>query len=178
MRWILCCLVLVATTASLPASTVDNPPVGVVQEFSGVGTTTTGLFKVQNRWEVRWNARQVVSVAVMSSDGIIIAGAAGVLRGSLFVPQGGQFYFKISDGTTPAPAATDTNKSAPSAADSGVSWHLQVVQLEKNVTSDQALTVYTPYFIVPDSAITPVAPLPKPPPPVLTGAGAPSSDDR
>ena len=139
-----------------------------MQEFSGVGTATTGLFKVQNRWEVRWNARQVVSVAVMSSDGIIIAGAAGVLRGSLFVPQGGQFYFKISDGTTPAPAATDTNKSAPSAADSGVSWHLQVVQLEKNVTSDQALTVYTPYFIVPDSAITPVAPLPKPPPPVLT----------
>src|SRR5260221_9603847 len=84
-----------------PADAQEN----VVQEFSGSGSTTTGLFKVQDRWEVRWNARQVVSVAVMSADGTIVAGAAGVLRGSLFVPLGGQYYLKISDGTV-APAAS------------------------------------------------------------------------
>ena len=128
----------------------------IVQEFSGSGATTTGLFKVQDRWEVRWNARQVVSVAVMSPDGTIVAGAAGVLRGSLFVPLGGRYYFKISDGTA----------ASPSASEPAVSWHLQVVQLGTTVAASQALTVYTPFFIFPDSAVTPV-PAP-PPPPVLT----------
>ena len=176
----------------------------IVQEFSGSGSTTTGFFKVQDRWEVRWNARQVISVAVMSSDGTIVAGAAGVLRGSLFVPLGGQYYFKISDGTTapPAPAtstapatnfppstnAAPTTNSPPSTnaapasppADSStdaaapadeqpLSWHLQVVELGTSVASTQALTVYTPYFMMPDSAVTPApAPPPAPPPPVLT----------
>jgi len=190
----------------------------LVQEFSGSGSTTTGFFKVQDRWEVRWNARQVISVAVMSSDGTIVAGAAGVLRGSLFVPLGGQYYFKISDGTTapPAPAVSaapatksppstnaapatnsppstnaapatnsppSTNAApdsppaeSPSSADSPapadeqpLSWHLQVVELGTSVASTQALTVYTPYFMMPDSAVTPApAPPPAPPPPVLT----------
>ncbi len=214
----------------------------VVQEFSGSGSTTTGFFKVQDRWEVRWNARQVISVAVMSSDGTIVAGAAGVLRGSLFVPLGGQYYFKVSDGTTAPPApptstAPATNSSpstndapatnsppstndtpvtnsppstnvalatnsppstnavpatnsppstnaapasapaeSPSSADSPapadeqpLSWHLQVVELGTSVASTQALTVYTPYFMMPDSAVTPApAPPPAPPPPVLT----------
>jgi len=209
-------------TGFLPAAAEDS----VVQEFSGSGSTTTGLFKVSDRWEVRWNARQVVSVAVMSEDGTIVAGAAGVLRGSLFVPRGGQYYFKISDGTVasfavtnaapsaatnaapaadtnaapttdtnaapaastnvapaadtnaapavttnapaviPPPAATDS--SSPSSPEAVVSWHLQVVQLGTSVASDQALTVYTPFFMVPDSAVTPVAPPPEPPPPVLT----------
>ena len=37
-----------------------------------------------------------------------------------------------------------------------------------SVASDQALTVYTPFFIVPDTAVTPVAVPPPLPPPVLT----------
>src|SRR5476651_436529 len=84
----------------------------LVREFSGNGPTTTGLFKVQDRWEVRWNARQVVSVAVMSADGTLVAGAAGVLRGSLFVPLGGQYYLKISDGTVPLPATANAPPAA------------------------------------------------------------------
>ena len=165
-----------------PASAQET----VVQEFSGIGSTTTGLFKIQNRWEVRWNARQVVSVAVMSADGTIVAGAAGVLRGSLFVPLGGRYYFKISDGTIAPPAAiTNTPAAATNAAPTAVapptatdssspppeptmSWHLQVVQLGTSVASSQALTVYTPFFMVPDSAVTPVIPPAQPPPPVLT----------
>ncbi len=162
----------------------------IEQEFSGSGSTTTGFFKMRDRWEVQWNARQVVSVAVMSADGSIVAGAAGVLRGSLFVPLGGQYYLKISDGTvivpdtSPPPASTNTN--APSASTNGIantnapvpnstappppepaaSWHVKVVQLGKTVRASQSLTVFTPYFIVPDSAITPEPP--PPPPPVLT----------
>jgi len=161
----------------LPALAQDT----VVQEFSGNGSTTTGLVKIQDRWEVRWNSRQVVSVAVMSANGTIVAGAAGVLRGSLFVPMGGQYYFKISDGTVGTPASTNAAPAAntntpPAASDSSspptqnpaASWHLQIVELGKSVASDQALTVYTPYFIVPDSAVTTVAPPPELSPPVLT----------
>jgi hypothetical protein len=189
VRWLFFWLLLITTTGFLPAAAQDN----IVQEFSGSGSTTTGLFKVQDRWEVRWNARQVVSVAVMSADGTIVAGAAGVLRGSLFMPMGGHYYLKISDGMVPPPAGTNaapapsthaaptagTNIPAaippPAAADSSspppesaLSWHLQVVKLGKTVASDQALTVYTPFFMVPDSAVTPVAPPPDPPPPALT----------
>lgn len=189
MRWLFLWPLLITATSFLPATAQDH----IVQEFSGSGSTTTGLFKVQDRWEVRWNARQVVSVAVMSVDGTIVAGAAGVLRGSLFVPLGGQYYLTISDGTVASPAPTtnaapapgtnaptattntpaavqppaETDSSSPS-PESTISWHLQVMELGPSVASDQALTVYTPFFMVPDSAVTPVAPPADLPPPVLT----------
>ncbi len=174
----------------------------VVQEFSGSGSTTTGLVKVPDRWEVRWNARQVVSVAVMSSDGTIVAGAAGVLRGSLFVPMGGQYYFKISDGSMPPPvigklspaASTNaapnigtnaapvistnappvvspssaTNSTSPPAPEPAATWHIQIVELGTSVSSNQTLSVYTPFFMVPDSVVTPVEQPSVIPPPVLT----------
>jgi hypothetical protein len=237
---------LLATALFLPPALADDATPSssdnVVEEFSGGGTTTTGFFKVQDRWEVRWNARQVVSVAVMSADGTIVAGAAGVLRGSLFVPLGGQYYLKVTDGTVPpspptaptpppdtavpppapttnappdpatnaaptavtnspqiattnappvastnappenttnaAPVATSDTPPAPSPGIPDIdnqppppveiSWHLQIVQLDASVTADQALTVYTPFFIVPDSAVTPVATPEELPPPVLT----------
>jgi hypothetical protein len=159
--------IFLITAAGLLRSAADDK---VVQEFSGSGSTTTGFFKIHDRWEVRWNSRQVVSVAVMSSDGTIVAGGAGVLRGSLFVPLGGQFYFKIVDGTIPSPADTNSapaknaqTNAAASPEAPPVSWHLQVVELGPSVNSDQALTVYTPFFVVPDSAINPV-PAPVPPP--------------
>ncbi|HEY0257652.1 MAG TPA: hypothetical protein VGC39_09440, partial [Candidatus Methylacidiphilales bacterium] len=172
------------TFGDRPVAAQDKPQPNAVQEFSGSGSTTTALFKVQDRWEVRWNARQVVSVAVMSADGTIVAGAAGVLRGSLFVPLGGSYYFKITDGTvgpaTPpaagtnappvTPAPSDADATPAGSAGSPIAWHLQVVQLESTVKSDQALTVYTPFFIMPDSAVTPVAAPVELPAPVLTEA--------
>jgi len=101
---------------------VQNPPAPVpavqdpvVQEFSGSGSTTTGLFKVPDRWEVRWNARQAVSIAVMAADGTIVAGEAGVLRGSIFLPSGGQFYLKISEGIVPSADAAPTPAAPPTA---------------------------------------------------------------
>jgi hypothetical protein len=208
-----------ALLAGLLPSRADET---IVQEFSGNGPTTTGLFKVQDRWEIRWNARQVVSVAVMNADGTIVAGASGVLRGSLFVPLGGPYYCKITDGTTPpplpapspapttpstpapvapstnlppsppstnaAPAPASTNAPAddspygktispapsappsPAAEPVELSWHLQVVQLGNSVASDQSLTVYSPFFVMPDAAVVPApAPLVVPDP-VLTDA--------
>ena len=136
----------------------------VVGEIRGSGPTTTGIFKVHDKWEVRWNARQVVSVAVMASDGTIVAGAAGVLRGSLFIPLGGRYYFKVSDGTNGMP-------SDLAATESPFSWHLQVVEVGSSVPAAQALTVYTPYFVMPDAAIAPApAAPPEPPPPTMTEA--------
>jgi len=219
-------------TTNAPGNPVNPDSDNVVLELSGGGTTTTGFFTVQDRWEVRWNAKQVVSVAVLSKDGAIVAGAAGVLRGSLFVPLGGQYYLKVSDGTFPPPApppvpgpdvitnavpaaitnapAAATNAppgattNAPSSATTNlpptgtnaaplaatnappavvdlapapppepapevvVTWHLQIVQLAKSVPPGQALTVYTPYFTMPDAAVTPVAAPVEPPPPVLS----------
>jgi hypothetical protein len=151
----------------------------IAQEFSGSGSTTTALFNVQGKWEVRWNARLVVSVAVMAPDGTIVAGAAGVLRGSLFVPVGGQYYLKISDGNAapsadpnPPPAAvpaiSTNNPPAEPAPETAISWHLQVVDLGATVPANAALTVYTPYFIEPDSAVAPALAPPVAPPPTLT----------
>jgi hypothetical protein len=186
--------------------------VNVVQDFSGRGPSTTGLFKVQDRWEVRWNSRQAVSVAVMSQNGTIVAGASGVLRGSLFLPLGGQYYLKISDGTvaptdgtngappsgnsspfgTPVPSTTSdagtpfgTPEPAPtgggsaSPPDQKEAWHIQVVELGKAAAPAQELSVYTPWFIIPDAAAAPSPNIPPPSvpppdagPPVLTNEEA------
>jgi hypothetical protein len=163
-------LLLIATSV-LPCLADES----VVHEFSGAGGTTTGLFKVQDRWEVRWNARQVVSIAVMAPDGTIVTGAAGVLRGSLFVPTGGQYYLKIAEGVqeetapvyTPAPILPGPGGTAPLVAPT-ISWHLQIVQLDPAPATNPALTVFAPFFVVPDSAILPAITPPAPPPPKLT----------
>jgi hypothetical protein len=193
----------------LGASALPAQAQQVVQEFSGSGETTTGFFTTTERWEVRWNARQAVSVAVLAPDGSLVAGGSGVLRGSLFVPAGGKYYLKITDGTAPppppvpahapaptpatnAPATTGTNSppvaptnaapvitpdTPPSpeflivpepAPQQEISWHVQVVQLPAAVASTDSLTVYTPYFLMPDSAVVTVAPPPPPPPPAFT----------
>ena len=187
MRWFILSVLAAVILALLPpVRGDDNVAENVVQEFSGEGTTTTGFFTVKDRWEVRWNAKQVVSVAVMSKDGAIVAGAAGVLRGSLFVPLGGKYYLKVTDGTLPPPApapkpAGATTNAPPTALEivpfppvaspppPSVTWHLQIVQMSASVTPDQTLSVYTPYFAMPDAAVSPApAPAPPPPPPVLT----------
>src|ERR1700761_5011859 len=127
MRWpMLRFLSLLALLAALAAGCVRAQD--AVQEFSGTGETTTAMFTVGDRWEVRWNARQAISVAAMSSNGTLVAGASGVLRGSLFVPTGGQYYLKITDGTvaTPPPAPS-TN--APPAGTNSVPEPVSVVAL-------------------------------------------------
>ena len=92
----------------------------------------------------------------MAPNGTLLAGGASVLRGSLYLPTGGQFYLKITDGDMP-----DTTPPAAGAApQSMVSWHLQVVEVGKK-TPDQNLTVYTPFFLPPDAAVLPPPVTPK-----------------
>jgi hypothetical protein len=219
MRRLFLSFCVLAALATAPGHAQD-----MVQQYSGSGATTTGFFTTTNRWEVRWNARQAISVAVLSNNGTLVAGASGVLRGSLFVPAGGQYYLKITDGTVPlatppapkppstnAPPAPGASTNAPPAAVTNappaastnvvttpitnaapaphtevipepapivpevdtptappVSWHVQIVQIPATVSATDTLTVYTPYFTIPDAVITPVTPQPAPPPPTLT----------
>jgi hypothetical protein len=183
MRTLMRCLFLVLGMLGLLAAGLARAQ-DVAQEFSGTGETTTAMFTVGDRWEVRWNARQAISVAAMSSNGTLVAGASGVLRGSLFVPAGGQYYLKITDGTVAIPAPAPSTNAPPASTNSvpepvsvvplpadqgpGVSWHLQVMQLAQTVSSTDSLTVYAPYFSVPDSAITEPAAPPPPPSPILS----------
>ena len=184
MRKLMRCLFLVLGVLGLLSAGLVRAQ-DTVQEFSGTGETTTAMFTVGDRWEVRWNARQAISVAAMSSNGTLVAGASGVLRGSLFVPAGGQYYLKITDGTVAPPGPAPSTNAPPASTNSvpepvsvvplpsdtqapNVSWHLQVLQLAQTVSSTDSLTVYTPYFSVPDSAITEPAAPPPPPSPVLS----------
>ena len=168
MRWFLSWLVLF-TLIGASFGWADS---SLIQEFTGTGSTTTAFFNVQDRWEVRWNATRVISIAVLASDGSMVAGSAGVLRGSLFLPLRGQYYLKISEGADPAVnGATPSLPPDPAfpvptvkpATDRSLSWHLQVVQIGAMVASNETLTVYTPYFFPPDAALTPAPPPPADP---------------
>lgn len=149
-------------TAQSNAPQTEQP--NVVRDFIGAGTTTTEFFKTQSAWEVRWNATRVVSVAVMAPDGTILAGGAGVLRGSLFLPMGGRFYLKVTDDSATA-ASPDSAAAPPATPDAGASsqptWQLRVVELGTKTPPDQTLTVLTPFFAPPDSAILPPPVTPK-----------------
>jgi hypothetical protein len=73
---------------------------------------TTPAFAVQDKWEVRWDCPDVVSITIYSPDGAIMAGASSASRGSLYQPKGGSFYLQISR------TGEQTSK-----------WHVSVVQL-------------------------------------------------
>jgi hypothetical protein len=70
----------------------------------------------------------------------------------------------------PAKAAAPPSTSSAPAEAGTVSWHLQVVELGTSAGSDQSLTVYTPFFVVPDAAVIPTPAPVAEPPPVLTDA--------
>ena len=82
------------------------------QTFEGTGTLTTPSFAVQDKWEVRWDCPDVVSITVFSPDGAIVAGASGSSRGSLYQPKGGNYHLQISR------VGEQTSK-----------WHVSVVEL-------------------------------------------------
>jgi S1-C subfamily serine protease len=97
----------------------------VVQTFTGADAVTTPPFQVQDKWEVRWDSPDVISITVLSADNAIVSGASSSAKGSLYLPAGGNFHLQISrsgSGTTPwhasiveigsAPASTGTNSVA------------------------------------------------------------------
>ncbi len=66
----------------------------VVQTFQGSGALTTASFQVQDKWEVRWDAKAPLAVTVLSSDGTVVAGVSA-WKGSLYLPKGGNYYLQV-----------------------------------------------------------------------------------
>ncbi len=85
----------------------------VVQKFDGNSSTTTAPFTVNDKWEVVWNTPMPLRITLLSSDGTIVAGTAGMFRGSFYLPKGGTYYLQVN--------GADNGPTAP--------WHLSVVEL-------------------------------------------------
>ena len=103
---------------------------------------------------MRWDCPDVITITVLSSDGRIVAGASGSLKGSLYQPRGGSFHLQISraaDGqTTP--------------------WHVSVVEIGSAIAANQTHEAanYVPPQMIPapgpaNTASVPVAPAAPPP---------------
>ncbi len=107
----------------------------MVRTFDGAGDLTTPSFQVQDKWEVRWDCPDVVAITLLSSDGAIVAGASGSLKGSLYQPRGGSFHLQISraagGGTAP--------------------WHVSVVEIGSEMAANQtnAAANYVPPQTIP-----------------------------
>ncbi len=69
----------------------------VVQTFSGSGPkTTTAPFTVHDSWELRWGPQpDYMTVTVIAPDGSVVAGAAGMQPGSLYLPKGGTYALVV-----------------------------------------------------------------------------------
>ena len=144
-----------------PTPSVSIPE--ILQTFAGTGAMTTPLFTVPDDWEVRWSCLRVISIGIYSADGTLVTGAAGVLRGSLYLSQGGSYFLQI-DGEKTAATPTPPDAANPSA------WHVIVVQVTPS-PSPSPLTVFQPNYNPISGSLQPGAPAagpnpPSPPPPV------------
>jgi S1-C subfamily serine protease len=84
-----------------------------LQSFSSETSQTTAAFQVPDSWEVRWQARRNVNVAVLAADGSVAGGGAGQ-RGAVYLPKGGSYHLQID--YDPAPQmANNPNPGTPSA---------------------------------------------------------------
>ena len=102
----------------------------VVQTFDGTTEITTPSFPAQDKWEVRWDCPDVISVTVLSADNTIVSGASGSLQGSLYLPKGGNFHLQITRGTK-----SDTSP-----------WHVSVAELgsDPHSSDTNVATNYVP----------------------------------
>ncbi len=81
--------------------------------YDGVGGVTTPWFQVRDKWEVRWDSPEIISITILTPDGAVVAGASGSLKGSLYEPRGGRFVLQVARGNS-----TGTSP-----------WHLSVVEI-------------------------------------------------
>ena len=118
----------------------------VVQTFDGMEAWTTPTFRVQDKWEVRWDSPDVLKITLLSSDGTVISGASSALEGSLYQPRGGNFYLQISR-----------------SAGAGTSlWHVSVVEIGSAMAANptNAATNYVPLQTIPAPGSTNTASAP------------------
>ena len=95
-----------APTTALPVTTrpptTTAPPRGerVLQTFSGSGQSTTRPFRVDARWEIRWQASgDIFQIYVFEENGTINGVAAnqqGAGSGQAFQPKGGSYYLQMN----------------------------------------------------------------------------------
>lgn len=98
IRATLCSWILLAVTAFAAEEQI-------IQQFTGNGTRSTRPFTVQDRWELRWDARGTsLQIYEVKPDGepISLAPAASQTKpgsGSSYRPKGNTLYLRIlSDG--------------------------------------------------------------------------------
>ena len=91
-------------------SLTTAPP---VKKFTGTASLASDPFTVQDKWEVCWSGPRKLNISILTPDGTIVAGAAG-LRGALFVPKGGIYHLQI-DYTPPNLPSAPTPAPGPSA---------------------------------------------------------------
>jgi hypothetical protein len=129
-------LVALALAFVPPIHAQDN----VVQNFNGTKDVTTPLFKVADKWELRWSGAGAIMITVIAPDGSIVAGTSASADGSLYLPKGGSFYLQIS-GTAGAPPS---------------SWHVSAVELGVATTASTGAPSSTNY--VPPQILVPGPP--------------------
>ena len=89
----------------------------VMQTFDGTGTTTTKVFTVPDKWEVRWRSPEILSITVYAPDHTVVAATMGIHAGSFFLASGGTYYLQIEGSGAPDDSSTATPTPAPPASD-------------------------------------------------------------
>ncbi len=131
---------------------VEADPSHVVLKFDGTSPTTTSTFTVGDKWEIAWDSPLALRITLLSSDGTVVAGIAGVFKGSVYESKGGTFYLQIESGTHSAMAP----------------WHISVTEVGSGSPNPEAVAsnAYSvPATVLPPkpaAAITPSMALPPP----------------
>ena len=132
-----------------------------MQAFQGDHSSTTAVFKTQDKWEVQWDSSSRMAITLLSSDGAMIAGVSASGTGSLYQAKGGSFYLQV-------------NSSAV------LPWHIRVVELPAaNQTADSSGANYVPPAIISPSDQTHImatasAPASNTPPSVSSAPAVPT----
>ena len=94
------------------AQAQSNAP---LQSFNSETSQTTAAFQVPDSWEVRWQGRRNLNVAVLAADGSVVGGGAGQ-RGAVYLPKGGSYHLQIDYDPMPQMATTpDPGSPSPQA---------------------------------------------------------------
>jgi len=160
------CLILVIGGIFLTACQAQET---VLLTFNGTAGMTTPLFKVGDKWEIRWSSPRVINISVEAPDGSVVAGTSGMLRGSFYLPKGGDFHLQIelpSSTPQPPPASGIDNvisngNSSTASTTSGQPWNIQIVEFGAEPAPNQGLVTNSNY--VPPATLAAVTPAPASP---------------
>ena len=144
-------LVILVLSAGVLFGETPSATNHVVQKFSGSGTISTASFTVEDKWEIVWDSPTPLRITLLSSDGTIIAGVAGVFKGSLYQPKGGSYYLQVEGGNPGV--GGNTSAMAP--------WSVSVVEIgivPANPANGLASSYSVPSTVMPPKAPTPSSP--------------------